>query len=738
MAEPQEIARENWRRYEYCRMRGHQEYCIQAKKCEDFYLGGGLQWAPEVREQLGDRLAAEVNEIMGAVNTAVGYQIANRMDIQFVPNSDGASDQTAKALDIVVKQIVDNTKFKWHETQVWSDGLIQQRGYFDVRMSFDKNVMGDIWIGTLDPMDVIPDPDAKSYDPDDWLDVIVTRWMTYDEISSMYGDIVAQQAKQNVNRPESDFGDMDIDGIPRSRFGDELTAATPFDSAVQDGSAIRYRVVDRQYHVYDMANVFVYAVGDLRPADGLAPEEFEKIKAQGIPISRRKIRRVRWTVSASCDVLLFDDWSPFEHFTIVPFFPYFRRGRTRGMVDNAISPQEMENKALSQAVHIINSNAHSGWMTEKDSLSNMETEDLEDLGAQNGLNIEYHKGSTPPKKIEPSPIPAGMQSLVTLAKGNIKATMGVNESMAPEGSRDISGVSYQSQQFAAQQKLALPLDNLSRTRNMMAVRILDYIQDFMSDARVIRITKLDAFGKPQTQQLAVNQPQQDGSISNDLTLGEYDAVISDQPMQITFDNSQFEQIKDIEKLLAEQGKHVPPQFILRYSNLADKGEIADAINQQTSTPDPLVTAKTATENAKTAVTQAQQRLINAQADLAETTSVENSVTGMYSATQAAAEIAAMPALAPLADKLLRSAGFADKDAPPIIPQPSQATPMMPPTSPTPGPDTAAAAAAPPAALPAGVPPVHHNTHPLYPPHPLAPPHADVGVNAGIEKPEITQ
>ena len=54
---------------------------------------------------------------------------------------------------------------------------------------------------------------------------------------------------------------------------------------------------------------------------------------------------------------------------MVPYFAYFRRGRTGGMVDDAIGPQEIVNKAMSQIIHILSSSANGGWITEQGSIT---------------------------------------------------------------------------------------------------------------------------------------------------------------------------------------------------------------------------------------------------------------------------------------------------------------------------------------------------------------------------------
>ncbi|WP_244160506.1 hypothetical protein [Delftia lacustris] len=173
-----DAARANWNRYQYGKDRGHNdEYLPQAQRCEDMYMGQGKQWTLAARAQLEEerRPCYELNEIKPSINAALGYQIQNRADIAFKPRGGDADLNRATILSKVAMQVADMAGLHWHETQVFSDGVIQQRGYFDLRMNFDDNIKGEIAIGTLDPMDVIPDPDAKSYDPDDWSDVLVTR-----------------------------------------------------------------------------------------------------------------------------------------------------------------------------------------------------------------------------------------------------------------------------------------------------------------------------------------------------------------------------------------------------------------------------------------------------------------------------------------------------------------------------------------------------------------------------------
>lgn len=707
------IARENWRRYEYVRQRGHVEYCAQARRNEDFYLGAGLQWAADVKqqmEQVEGRPASEINEVLGAVNSAIGYQISNRMDVHFVPASADASPETAKALSLVFKEIYNNTLYKWHETQVFGDGLIPQRGYFDIRLDMNDNIQAEISIGTDDPMDVIPDPDAKSYDPQDWLDVTVTRWLNASQIEERYGSEAADKVKLNCKPREGDFGDgMWDDGIWRNRFGDPRSSANEFTASLTSGADLRYRIIDRQHHKTDWCTVAVYPTGEVSDISQASNDELKALKAQGVLTTVRRIKRVRWTVSAAENVLIWDKWSPFKRFTIVPFFPIFRRGRTRGLVDNAISPQETLNKAVSQAITIVNTSANSGWKVPQNSLTNMETSDLETLGGQSGLVMEYDPKIGEPKKIDANSIPTGITNLITMSLQNIKDVTMINDSMSGAGPQDRSGVAEQARQFAAQQSMALPLDNLARTRYMVAEIVLEFVQKYMSDERVIRVTQHAPDGTIATKQITVNQVQPDGSILHDLTVGKYDVVITDQPMQITFDNSQFEQIKSLSK---DFGYRVPPSIALRYSNLPDKAEVGPALEQANSpAPNPVDEAKA--------------NLANAQAENIKAKTGKEKVTTIYEATQAGAQAAAMPGVAGIADSILQATGFGGAPIPQGAGAGGGVVPVPPLASPEPSQQTQMPGQAP-DSIQRDAQLMKHNTHPNFPANP------DQGIAAGIE------
>ena len=679
-----DAARDNWARYEYAKDRGHIDYMPLAARCEDMYMGQGRQWTPGARAQLEKerRPCYELNEIKPSVNAAIGYQISNRVDIAFKPRGGDADLARATTLSKVAMQVADMAGLHWRETQVFSDGVIQQRGYFDLRMNFDDNILGEIAISALDPMDVIPDPDAKAYDPDEWGDVLITRWLTLDEIEQLYGRAARVKAEE-TNDAGTDFGDIDNEQ-PRSKFASKNLLGVYDACALREDGHKRYRIIDRQRWVYEMTPCLVWPTGDVQIEAALAPDSIADALAQGAVPAKRMCRRVKWVVT-TLTATLHDTYSPYDHFTVVPYFAYFRRGQTGGMVDDAIGPQEVLNKAISQYIHILSTSANSGWITEEGSITNMTTAELRTRGSAAGLHIEVKKGATWPQKIQPNTVPTGVDRLIDRADKALKDVT-VPEAMRGIGGANEPGIAIQSKQFAAQQQLAVPLDNLAYTRHLLAKRILKLIQRYYDSHRIFRITETDPMtGKPTDQVLEINKfDPATGMYVNDVTIGAYDVVISEQPMQVTFENSQFKQALE----MRQAGIAIPDPTLIKHSNLADKQEILASMQGQQPPVDPRA--------------EAQARLIDAQARKTDAQAVDVAIKAQYSGTQAALEIARNPGAAPIADSMLRSAGYVDRDAGPIVPQPSQALPGLDGPQRTTDPLTPAGPASPAAGQEAGI------------------------------------
>lgn len=573
-----ELADQVWSRFSQARDSGHDDYVRKADRCDAFFRGE--QWSPADKQRLNAvrRPAMTVNKILPTILNVFGEQIFNRAEISFRPRG-APNEEVATALTKVFKQISDNNQLDWRRSDMFADGVITSRGYLDVRMDYSDSVTGDVRITKVNPKNVIVDQDAEDYDPDTWSDVMVSKWFTADDIAVMYNPSDAELLRA---RDQAYFGyGYDSIDVNRDRFGGENL---PLFSDNYDLSPVlrNVRVIDRQHRKLDRQKHFVEReTGEMRPV----PEDFDRdriawfVEKFGFAVTTKLIRRIRWTVVAD-DVVLHDEWSPYEHFTIVPYFPVFRHGHTVGFVENLTGPQEILNKVLSQELHVVNTTANSGYKVKANSLANMTVEELEEKGAQTGLVIEVRDDIKDVEKITPNQVPQGLDRISYKAEESIKTISGVNDSMLGMDREDVAGKAIEKKKQSGATGLAAPMDNLTRTDWILARTVLSLVQDFYTQERIITITADTATSRLET--IAVNQYDETaGRIVNDLTLGEYDVVVTSVPHRETLEDSEFEQALS----LRQMGVNIPDATLVQASRLRNKSEIIKQITGNQDSPE---------------------------------------------------------------------------------------------------------------------------------------------------------
>lgn len=588
------LAYETWSRYAQLRDGGHSKFVTKVDKCERFVAGD--QWDAHDRAILEAvrRPVLTINKILSTISNVLGEQINNRAEISFRPRS-GAPAATAEVLTKVFKQISDNNQLDWKRSDMFTDGIIGSRGFLDVRLGMNDSAEGEVTIENLNRKNVLIDSDADDYDPDTWSEVFITKWVTADDIAVLYGKKDAELLR---NRDNASFPyGYDSIQMNRDRFGDPRAAA--YNDGSDDSNVVRnIRVVERQFRKLDRQNHFLAPqTGDMRPV----PEDFDRnriayfVEKFGFQVVPKLARRIRW-VAVADNVVLHDEWSPYKHFTVVPYFPYLRYGNTIGLVENLLGPQELLNKVSSQELHITNTTANSGYIVQSGRLVGMTTEELEQKGAQTGLVIEVSGDVREAiTKITPNAVPSGLDRISYKAEESIKTISGVSDSMQGMDRADVAAKAIQAKRQAGSTNLVKPLDNLIRTDFILARNVLDLVQEFYTEERLMTICNDEATGETET--FAINQPNpnpepQTGEepeespyqeILNDLTLGEYDVVVSSVPRRESLEDSQFEQAM----ALREAGIQVPDSVLIDSSRLMNKKDIIKQMAGDQSSPEAL-------------------------------------------------------------------------------------------------------------------------------------------------------
>lgn len=573
------VADQQFAHYIRARDNGHLKWLEEAKKFDRFYEGDQWEDADLNKLKNDGRPALTFNKVLSTVNAALGEHASRAMELTYKPKRN-ANREVAIVLSALANQIMHDNRYEFIENSVVADGLIMDRGYFDIRIDFSEHIQGEVKITSVDPRTVLLDPDAKEYDPDTWNEVITTKWLTPDDIANIYGSSKVDKLKTAVRAGQ--FRTYDSVKFEEQRFGDTDSTSTP-DVDLQQREIRSVRVLERQYYRWQQQMMFVDPrTGDMKPV----PESWDEMRVDmfaqqnGLTLFKRPTRKVRWTVTAD-DVVLYDEWSLYDKFTIVPYFPYFRRGRAFGMVRNLVSPQEALNKARSQTLHIVNTTANSGWTVEEGTLVNMTEDELEQRGAETGLVLIHARGSNPPQKIQPNSVPTGLTNISNETEYSIQAISGINDGMLGMTSDQVSGRMLDRKTERAQIQLQQPFKNLSLSRRLLGERLLELIQNFYTEERVIQITHEDDPGKDD-QELVINTLDAAGQIVNDVTRGRYDVAITTRMAVDNQEEAEFQHMMD----MRQHQIMLPDDVVLRHSPLRNREQIAERVREMQGAAEP--------------------------------------------------------------------------------------------------------------------------------------------------------
>jgi hypothetical protein len=595
-----------WRRYSWCRDNGHTKYVTKADLCERHFAGDQWELTDKAMLTLVRRPALTINKILGTVGNVLGEQINNRSEISYRPRN-GSKQATATALNKVFKQIADANMLDWKRSDMFADGVIGSRGYLDIRLDYNDQMQGEVRYEVLNPKNVIVDPDADQYDPDSWGEVFVTKWVTADDIAVLYNKTDAEYLRA-LDVSGHMYGYDSIDAS-RDRFGAKVSANYA-DGSDHSNVQRNIRLIERQYRELHNQKHFVErATGDMRAIPADFSEERIKFFVQkfGFAVVKKLVRRIKWVVVAD-KCVLHDDWSPYKHFTPVPYFPHFRRGNTIGLVENLTGPQELLNKVTSQELHVLNTTANSGWKVKAGALLNMSLEELEARGAQTGLVLELDDLDSI-EKIQPNNTPQGLDRMSFKAEESIKSISGVSDSMAGFDREDVAAKAIQEKKRSGATNLIKPLDQLARTDFFIARNTLDLVQEFYTEPRILTITTDSVTGT--TEDVAINQVDPaTGDVINDLMLGEYGVVCTSVPQRETLEDSQFEQAV----ALRELGIQLPDSVLIKNSRLQDKAEIIEQMEAQSNSEEAKRQRETAAAQAEADVVKTQSEAAAKDAD----------------------------------------------------------------------------------------------------------------------------
>lgn len=299
------------------------------------------------------------------------------------------------------------------------------------------------------------------------------------------------------------------------------------------------------------------------------------------------------------------------------------------------------------------------------------------------------------------------------SRDGLRRVGGIYSEFQGQNSNTTSGVQFNSQVEQSNQSLADILDNFKTARMAVGDLLLSMIiEDSIGRQESVFI---NGKGLRPDKTVLLNAPATDDEtgvqyLTNDIERVKLKVAVDNVPSAATFKQQQL-------AALSEAFKSAPPQFqpimlpyLLALMDIPDREDLVRAIKEAGNSTSPEQVQQLIKQAVEQALIKArhdvemqkirqQQPVIDATVRKLVAEAVNKGVEGMFSATQAANQIALVPGVAPVADQMLRSAGMHDYDQPPIV-----------------------------GAVPAGVQaaPLPENTNPLTPTNPA------VGMDRGIE------
>jgi hypothetical protein len=577
----------------------HEVWATGATTATEFLEG--KQFSDEERAKLTreGRPIVEKNNIAPIFRVLMGYQRQNRYELKYMPGNDGSGTQDiAEAITATAKQISERNQQDWIDSQVFQDGLTTGRGFWDARLDFTNNALGEVKLNCKDPFSILIDPEADSYDPNNseggWQFFTETKWMSPVDVFLLYNHDAYEKIVDYGTRgmpavatdyaydgqfhtaPERYFG---LDYFLNDRYSHNIGMYTsPFNHINQYRKLVRvldtqHRKLKKVKYFYDLETGGEAVIPDVFTNEQIA-RIVQWVRMNNIPLDIRQgyKKMVRWTVTAGNRVL-WDKWSPYgERMTLTAFFPYFRRGKTRGMIDDLIDPQREINKRASAMLHVIMTTANSGWMWEEGAMTEDEERKLEMWGSRPGIHVKYREGFNAPQKIEPSAPPTSFQKIIMDSKEDLKFISGVNDSAMGNLDRVQSGRAIQARQRQTVLGAETYFDNFSRSRELLGRQYLYLIQNFYNEPRIVRAQA----GRDADQELQINARNAAGEIMNNVSIGNYEVAIEEAPVSATFMQGQFQELLE----LMQQGVPIPWDVAIELSTMPNKEEIIRRIKEE--------------------------------------------------------------------------------------------------------------------------------------------------------------
>jgi hypothetical protein len=568
---------ETYRQWFRADLRHANEWREEAMRDYDFRDGRQYTDAERTKLESESRPPIVFNRVGAIVDAVSGQEISNRQEVRYIPRVAGPAKRAAEmppqmgdnggppmpgmgapqapqmedtggdqeSTDLLTSAAMwfrDQADADDNDSEAFRDTLTGGMGWTETRLDYEDDPDGKLRDDRIDPFEMVWDYNARKNNLSDSTRVWRVRCLPIEEARSFVSGFEGPDGKTLDLTDEDLHAEWAADAVYDGKsephesdsVRDRLAGRRNASGELQEAVIVHCQWVERE----DVWRVPIPGApgpdgqpGKPTPKD-MTAEEYAAFKEQGkangviitaemeqqIGIRKRK-KKVRYQAFLGNRVLKVMPTACPDHFNFkcITGKRDQKTGQWYGLVRNMRDPQAWSNKLYSQILHIINSQAKGGILVERGTFDN-DAEAEESWARSDRMTfVKQGKLSGPNQSWAPKPVaqtPPSLQYLMETASGAIHQVSGVNMELLGMREADQAGVLEYQRRQAGLTILQPLFDNLKAYRREQGELILWYIQNDLSDGRLVRIV-----GKQEGEYVP---------LAKQATL-DYDIIVDDMP-----------------------------------------------------------------------------------------------------------------------------------------------------------------------------------------------------------------
>ncbi len=481
----------------------HSDFWKRAKKCFDYY--GNQQWERQDIETLKNegRPALVFNQVAPVINSVAGSEVTNKFETRFYPRTVEDVD-FADRISETVRYVRNSTDADHEESAAFMDCVISGLGCVEFYQDYSKKNSGFVGKTVIERVPVFEmsyDPSSRKSNLEDANWIIRGKWIPEKEFKNIWGEELFEEVKSASHDYENMMGEQEIHDQTASnlyasdfKFYDyKLQKIAVYDYQKQEKRRYYVVTIDNQPQAEDFSKAeYDELLDNLESELGISRDELESTgHVRAIPVDRTHYERA--FISGS--VVLSYEESPVDSFTyrFITGFRHEKQGRIEyfGLMDGMIDPQKWSNKMLSQLVHVVATNPKGAIIAEKGVFDNPQAARTE-WGKPNPI-IEVRNKALVNKEFEivHGKYPDSIERIMDIAVNAVPRVTGLGPYFTSqiEDLRRTAGSAVRSVQQRGMVVLSVLFDSLRKYRKMAGRLHLEFIDKFMPEDTLVRITE---------------------------------------------------------------------------------------------------------------------------------------------------------------------------------------------------------------------------------------------------------